>query len=56
MQPDELNILLVEDEKKIADVLKKGLTEQQFHVEVAFDGLVGKKLFNAHTFDLVILS
>jgi two-component system copper resistance phosphate regulon response regulator CusR len=55
MQPDELNILLVEDEKKIADVLKKGLTEQQFHVEVAYDGLVGKKLFDAHTFHLVIL-
>src|SRR5687767_1566716 len=55
MPPEELNILLVEDEKKIADILRKGLAEQQFHVEVAYDGLIGKKLFDAQTFDLVIL-
>ena len=55
MQPDELSILLVEDEKKIADVLKKGLTEQQFHVEVAYDGLIGKKLFDTYSFNMVIL-
>jgi DNA-binding response OmpR family regulator len=55
MQPEELSILLVEDEKKIADVLKKGLTEQQFHVEVAYDGLIGKKLFDTYPFNLIIL-
>ena len=54
-QPEELSILLVEDEKKIADVLKKGLAEQQFHVEVAYDGLIGKKLFETYSFNLVIL-
>ena len=47
--------MLVEDEKKIADVLKKGLTEQQFHVEVAYDGLIGKKLFESFPFNLIIL-
>ena len=47
--------MLVEDEKKIADVLKKGLVEQQFHVEVAYDGLIGKKLFDTYTFNLIIL-
>ncbi len=52
---DELNILLVEDEKKIADTLKLGLTEQQFNVELAYDGLIGKNLFDTHSFDLVIL-
>ena len=55
MQPEELSILLVEDEKKIADVLKKGLTEQQFHVEVAYDGLIGKRLFDTYSFNLIIL-
>jgi DNA-binding response OmpR family regulator len=55
MQTDELSILLVEDEKKIADVLKKGLCEQQFHVEVAYNGLIGKKLFEAYPFHLIIL-
>jgi len=52
---EEIKILLVEDEKKIADALKKGLSENQYHVEVAYDGLVGKKLFHSHPFDLVIL-
>ena len=52
---DDLNILLVEDEKKIADALKMGLTEQQFNVELAYDGLIGKKLFETYPFDLIIL-
>lgn len=55
MQTEELSILLVEDEKKIADVLKKGLTEQHFNVEVAYDGLIGKKLFETYAFNLIIL-
>jgi two-component system copper resistance phosphate regulon response regulator CusR len=52
---EEIKILLVEDEKKIAETLKKGLTEQQYQVELAFDGLQGLKLFETYTFDLVIL-
>lgn len=55
MVPEELKILLVEDEKKIADILRKGLTENQYHVDVAYDGLVGQKVFDAHEFHLVIL-
>lgn len=55
MYPEELNILLVEDEKKIADVLKKGLIEQQFRVELAYDGLIAKKMLESHSFDLIIL-
>jgi DNA-binding response OmpR family regulator len=55
MYPEELNILLVEDEKKIADVLQKGLAEHQFHVELAYDGLIGKKKFESGNFHLVIL-
>ena len=52
---EDARILLVEDERKIADSLKKGLTENQYVVEVAYDGLVGKKLFNSYPFDLAIL-
>ena len=52
---EETRILLVEDEKKIAEALKKGLTENQYQVEVANDGLVGKKLFLTYPFDLAIL-
>lgn len=50
-----MRILLVEDEKKIADSLKLGLEELQYDVEIAYDGSIGEKLFRQHNFDLVIL-
>ncbi|MES2332298.1 MAG: response regulator transcription factor [Bacteroidota bacterium] len=50
-----MNILIVEDEKKIADSLHKGLGELGYDVEVAYDGRIGEKLFNQQPFDLVIL-
>jgi two-component system, OmpR family, copper resistance phosphate regulon response regulator CusR len=52
---EERKILIVEDEQKIADTLKFGLAENGFHVEIAYDGLLGQKLFFAHPFNLVIL-
>jgi two-component system copper resistance phosphate regulon response regulator CusR len=50
-----LNILIVEDEKKIADSLKQGLSENGFYTQVAYDGRVGLGLFRHGIFDLVIL-
>lgn len=55
MLPEEVKILLVEDERKIADALKKGLTEQQYHVELCYDGLIAEKLFETYPFDIIIL-
>ena len=52
---DEIRILFVEDEKKIAHALKTGMEEQGFHVELAYDGAMGEKLFHNYDFDLVIL-
>jgi two-component system copper resistance phosphate regulon response regulator CusR len=51
----ETRILLVEDEKKIAESLRKGLSEQHYEVDVAYDGAVGRKLFDANAYDLAIL-
>lgn len=51
----ERKILIVEDEKKIADTLKFGLDEIGFSVEVAYDGKLGYHLFCAKEFDLIIL-
>jgi two-component system, OmpR family, copper resistance phosphate regulon response regulator CusR len=51
----ERKILIVEDEQKIADTLKLGLGEHGFYVEVAYSGDIGWKLFQMHTFDLVVL-
>lgn len=52
---EEIRILIVEDEKKIATTLKKGLTEYDYYVDLAFDGLIGKRLFLANAYDLIIL-
>lgn len=52
---DDRNILIVEDERKIADTLKMGLTENGFDVEVAYDGKIGYQLLMSRNFDLVIL-
>jgi two-component system, OmpR family, copper resistance phosphate regulon response regulator CusR len=52
---EERRILIVEDEKKIADTIKFGLGEFGFEVEVSYDGIVGLHLFNAQDFNLVIL-
>ncbi|MFN8291436.1 MAG: response regulator transcription factor [Chitinophagaceae bacterium] len=50
-----LNILIVEDEVKIADSLRQGLSENGFEVMVAYDGQVGLRLFRQGKFSLVIL-
>jgi DNA-binding response OmpR family regulator len=52
---DDRRILLVEDEQKIADTLKMGLTEDGYFVEAAYDGSIGWKLYQQHDYDLIIL-
>ena len=52
---EERRILVIEDEKKIADTLKMGLTENGFEVEVAYDGKIGHQLLLSRPFDLAIL-
>jgi len=51
----ERNILLVEDEQKTANILKKGLEENGYFVEIAYDGLIGQCLFLTHSYHLVIM-
>ncbi len=51
----DISILIVEDEKKIADALKQGLIENSFEAEVAYDGNIGLKMFKAQPWQLVIL-
>lgn len=52
---DEPAILIVEDEQKIADTLKLGLSENGYQAEVAYDGIIGQKLFESNSFSLVVL-
>ena len=48
-------ILVVEDEPKVASFVKRGLEENGFSCEIASDGLMGKRMFNAGSYDLIIL-
>ena len=47
-------ILIIEDEPRVASLLMNGLEENGYQTMVAYDGLMGLRLFQAHTFDLVI--
>lgn len=50
-----MRILVVEDEVKAADYLRKGLGESGYTVEVAHNGIDGQFLAQESAFDLVIL-
>ena len=50
-----MRILVVEDEVKAADYLRKGLGESGYRVEVAHNGLDGQFLAQESEFDLIIL-
>lgn len=47
-------ILIIEDESRVASLLQNGLEENGYQTMVAYDGLMGLRLFQAHSFDLVI--
>lgn len=48
-------LLVIEDEKRLAEVLKAGFEEHGFDVDTAFDGYIGKSLLIKNKYDLVIL-
>jgi len=50
-----MKILLVEDDKGIARFVKKGLLENSFSVDVAFDGEDGLFLATHRSYELIIL-
>ncbi len=49
-----MKILLVEDEVKAVEALRKGLVEHQFNVDVALDGESGLALATLHANDVII--
>ena len=50
-----MRILVVEDEKKVAGFIKKGLEEETYDVDVAYDGEDGLHLGSGGQYDLIIL-
>ncbi len=49
-----IKILVIEDEKRVADLLKIGLEENGYQVLVAYDGEMGWRLFQSNDFHLII--
>lgn len=50
-----MRILIIEDEVKVVDFLRMGLSEAGYEVEAAFDGQIGYRLAISKPFDLIIL-
>ncbi len=50
-----MRILLVEDEQRLSSVIKRGLEEDGFAVDWAFDGEEGQYLAESESYDLIIL-
>lgn len=49
-----ISILVIEDEKRVADLLKIGLEENGYQVMVAYDGEMGLRFFHTNSFQLII--
>src|SRR5437879_4352077 len=50
-----MNLLIVEDEKRMAELLRKGLEEEGNTVVCAADGIEGLDLSRSYNFDMIIL-
>lgn len=50
-----MHILVVEDEKKVASFIKKGLEEEHYSVDLAYDGDEGLYKLAVNRYDLIIL-
>ena len=49
-----MNILIIEDDQRVAELIQRGLEEQGFAPTLAYDGLSGKKLALQNHYDLII--
>lgn len=50
-----MKILVIEDEVKVAEVLKRGLSEEGYVVDNAYDGQIGLRMATAGVYDLILL-
>jgi len=50
-----MRILVIEDEKKVANFIKKGLEEEHYSVDTAFDGETGLYMAEVSEYDLIVL-
>lgn len=49
-----MKILIIEDDQRVSELIKRGLEEQGYSTDVAFDGQVGRDLALTNHYDLLI--
>jgi DNA-binding response OmpR family regulator len=50
-----MRVLVVEDEKKLAEIIRRGLTEEGYSVDNAFDGIEAEDLAFSVPYDVILL-
>lgn len=50
-----MRLLLIEDEKKVAEIIARGLRAERFAVDIADEGVTGWNLASSIQYDLIIL-
>jgi DNA-binding response OmpR family regulator len=50
-----MRLLLIEDERKVADFIARGLRAERFAVDIAYDGTSGWEMASTVDYDLIIL-
>lgn len=50
-----MRILVIEDEKKVADFIRRGLKEEGYAVDVSYNGQEGQFMASTNEYDLIIL-
>ncbi|MBA4852469.1 response regulator transcription factor [Emticicia sp. BO119] len=50
-----MRVLVVEDEPKLAEFVKKGLEENACNVDIAYDGQIGKNMALSNPYDVLVL-
>jgi two-component system copper resistance phosphate regulon response regulator CusR len=50
-----MRLLIIEDDPKLAQILARGLRSERFAVDVAEDGLCGRRLLDTYPYDFLIL-
>lgn len=50
-----MRVLVVEDEHRIANTIQKGLEQEHFTVDIAYDGIEGYDLAATTSYDVIVL-
>lgn len=53
--PNDMRVLVVEDEPKLAEFVKKGLEENACNVDIAYDGQIGRNMALSNPYDVLVL-